>query len=378
MKRSDLVHALDAAARAADRKSTMPILASVRLTGDGRTLTIQATDLVVWVRTEVPSDFSGDVCVPAAPLLATVKGLGTRGRKGDGTEITLRQVGSSLEVVACGMSVGVAGCQKGADFPKWTPLTDATAVIYEGPVLREALAFALTAASQDETRFHLMSVALEGTRVLATDGHRLHITDGLPATPPVLVPKRAAQVLLRLIGAGAVAVAVGREGIRARIGSLEIFAKRTEGVFPPVDQVIPKEVARGITVGRDMLLGAIRAAGARCRENRGLGLVGRADGLWAVADHPEIGTFCTRLGDGLPVPWFVEVNPRYLTEVLETFGGDTVTLGVNGELDPFRIEEGSRVAVIMPMRGERGDADAIIDAALGVTRDETPAAACAA
>ena len=77
------------------------------------------------------------------------------------------------------------------------------------------LAAVLAAASKDETRYNLNGVLFESERLVATDGHRLHMVDGDKTTQetPVIIAYESCKRILQAMGAKDTAEIVAVAGL---------------------------------------------------------------------------------------------------------------------------------------------------------------------
>jgi DNA polymerase-3 subunit beta len=261
IRREDLLSGLALAHTVADRKSTMPILASVLLAADaaGR-LRFGATDLCVSVsaRAEATVKRPGAVASHAHTLFEIVKNLP------DG-EVTL-SVGKNhaLRVQSGTIDFRVPGAPSD-EFPTLPSHRKTSFAEIEAGALEQLLARTHYAMSSDETRPHLAGVLFESdgklARMVATDGHRLSKAEvEVAQLEPfaMLLPRTAVKELRRLVGS----LAEGRKlGIAVVDGGTAFFhavdvvlsVKLSSEQFPPYAKVIPRSSSRRVLVARELL-----------------------------------------------------------------------------------------------------------------------------
>jgi hypothetical protein len=174
--------AVAAARVVCDARAYLPQLACGRLVSGGETATVSTTDLETWVDVVFPaSGVLGPCLLELAPL---AKRVPTRGRVAldfDGAEYWVVDGPRRLRLPSVGVDA----------WPDTRPdMLDATHVIhYDGGALLGALEHAERAVSEDPSRPFLHSVLLDDAgRVVATDGHRAHWTEGLPVAPGWRLP----------------------------------------------------------------------------------------------------------------------------------------------------------------------------------------------
>ena len=113
------------------------------------------------------------------------------------------------------------------------------------------LAAVLAAASKDETRYNLNGVLFESERLVATDGHRLHMVDGDKTTQetPVIIAYESCKRILQAMGAKDTAeiVCLSEGTIRDSSATvhisptgIEIACETIVGTFPDYSKVVPE------------------------------------------------------------------------------------------------------------------------------------------
>ena len=227
--------------RVVDRKSTMPILSSVRLEASDGKLTIAATDLNSWLHLTAPCQgslatvqvelatlltvtdakkaptvnlavtYSDDTDQPACETEHPIEGAAVRCHKHAGhdgeheaySSIThddvtwtgpAKQQAPLPKVPTLCVAVGARRFQlavpyRDKDWPKSSALVEhkgtSLHVTYDDPTqLASALAYVLPAVSTDESRPILNGALLSGMTLTGTDGHRLHRA-GVSNTPAI-------------------------------------------------------------------------------------------------------------------------------------------------------------------------------------------------
>lgn len=353
--RATILPALTRAAAIADSKSTMPILAGVRLVATTSRLTISATDLNLATTTEMPcKGKAGTVVVPAKALRDVVANLP------DGP-ITLRVDDAALEVTA-----GRVRMRKPLLPARDLPAIPSTAELRWSDVnagdLAAMLARTLISVCTDETRFHLNGVLLLPDRAVSTDGHRLSTstrTIALPVPPTgVIVPRLGVIALGKLIAdAAGVELAYLSPHLFARVDDAVLAIKLIDAQFPPWRQVIPPTRATTVVVGRGALIDAVKRAALIASDTRGLRLTvdpEADDPLTLSSDSPDAGDVREGVAATVTGPAVATgCAPRYLADALHAMAADDVSLDLGGPLDPWALRPvggADDLFVIMPMR----------------------------
>jgi DNA polymerase III sliding clamp (beta) subunit (PCNA family) len=351
-----LYAALTKLKHATDPRPSLPILSCAHLHAHHDQLVITATDLTTWLRTTIPCSGDLQACIPIKPLLDFIK---PKGRKDAETEVEIELVEDHhVQVVLPGAKTTIDTLPV-RDFPvhpagkvtEWKP--DGS---WDTPTFQDALSWVLPATSKDPTRPHLSGIYFDNEAVVATDGHRLHLSrlEGMDSGP-TLVPAKAISSLIKILpGHDHIQVHRADDLLRFTVGSWELTTKVMTEKFPPYGMVIPSvsyeafhtiiESAR-LTEALKQLprLPPGRAQGVTLRINGQMYLERETDqGKASVAVEP---VDSTHRGDDFEVG----LDGRYLIDALAA-GEELCTIRFGGSLDPVRIEPGEKLAVLMPLR----------------------------
>jgi len=368
--KKDLNKLLERCHGVADKKSAVPALANVLLTGEGRSLRVAATDLYLAMSGQAEAEIttSGSIAVPAKDLFERVKAMPegpVQISTTDGAQTVIKAVGQARRYTLHGLP--------GHDFPVLPkPAPDAPAL--ELPVEMLALLMARThfSISTDETRAHVNSALFEWSgdrvRMVTTDGHRLSKMEatvaGTQATATMLIPLKAIGELRRLSDQAksekVATLTIQQSGPNAffTVAGMQFSVKLVDAQFPPYQQVIPASPARTVRAPRLALMDALKAIQLAASDRTGgvkLSLVPGA--LRITSESPESGNAF----DEVPVDYSgpemtIGFNAKYFLDVLAAIDEEEVSLGLSGELDPAVImpatesTQSSYIAVVMPMR----------------------------
>jgi DNA polymerase-3 subunit beta len=357
-ERDVLVEALGTAGRAAaSRGTSLPVLSGVRVDLQGDRLTLTGTDLELTISVEVAVSGGGDGVVVLPGRLASDI---VRSLPGGSVDV---EVGDDEARIAAGRSEFSLRVLPSDEFPRVAepggePVTLAAAE------LATALSQVVRAASSDDARPILTGVLLaaeaEGLRLVATDSYRLAIRD-LPGTTvlaegqKVLVPSRALTELARVLGGGdSLTVRLGERDASFEVGGTRLTTVLIEGEFPPYERLIPQAQPNRLTVGREVLLEAVRRVKLLAREATPVRLAMSSDGLELVAITQDVGQAHEALdakfeGTDLTVAF----NPEYLVQGIEVAPGDEVTIETVDALKPALLrcsEHPEFLYLLMPVR----------------------------
>lgn len=354
----------------ADRKSAVPVLANVLLSGEGKELRIAATDLFRSIDAKCDAEiFSpGSVTVPAKDLyerVLTMPDGPVQITVGDGVKATVKAIGQARRFTVFGLP--------GRDFPPLPKPVPSTPAL-EIPVELLSLLMARThfSISTDETRAHVNSALFEWSgdrvRMVTTDGHRMSKMEatvaGTAATATMLIPLKAITELRRLIdqakGEKVTMLTIQQSGPTAffTVAGMQFSVKLVDAQFPPYQQVIPASPNRTVRAPRLSLIDALKAIQLAASDRTGgvkLALVPGA--LRITSESPESGNAFDEVRVDYAGPEMtIGFNAKYFLDVLTTIDDEEVSLGLSGELEPAVIMPATEssasnyIAVVMPLR----------------------------
>lgn len=359
---SRFLSALGLAQTVADKRSNnMPILANVllRATKDNK-LVCSATDMMISVTETMPVE----VKTPGALTLG-VRYLHNVVRTLPAKPLRIKGLDNHWAQLSVGRSEFKLMGQAPGDFPELPDTKGVKFTRLPGHTFADLIQKTQFSVSTDEARVNLNGVLFEsngdiGTMV-STDGHRLTKLS-LPLTGPklergIIIPRKGMLEIKRVLDRvqGEVGLAVDGQHLYLQADELVLSVKLNNVVFPPYEQVIPREYKRRVTALRDEMIDVLRRAEVMAPEKTAtVRLELEKDSLKLTADNPDLGVAHQEIeieysGD----PLVAGFNARYLIEVLEAMDTKQVHLDFQGELDPcvLRPVEGpDYLGVVMPMR----------------------------
>jgi len=362
----ELSKALYRAQGIVEKKSTMPILSSVLIeakkTPEGGRIVVSAYDLEVGVSGEHPAEVikEGSVALQAKSLYEIVKNLPEN-------VVSLKKAANNRVEISSGTAEFKIVGQPADEFPALPKADKLQFVEVEVGALLEMIEKTQFAISTDETRYNLNGVFFDprdgGTRMVATDGHRLALIEkplagkfGLKRG--VIIPRKGLMELKRLLAEetstpGELGFA-DNSGVFRRQG-LVMVMRLIDGQFPDYEQVIPTETGKSLplprarfleTLRRVALISADRASAVKLELSKNL--------LRVTSNNPDLGEAKEDLvveyaGEAMKIGF----NARYVQDVLTAMDTDQVGLELADELSPGVLRpagDPGYVAVIMPMR----------------------------
>jgi DNA polymerase-3 subunit beta len=365
VSRADLVRELNLSQGVVEKKTTIPILSNVLIEADGDRVVLTATDLELGIRVSCPARVkkSGAGTIPARRLLDYVRLL-------PDSDVQVKVLENQWASLVCGRSkTRIAGMSR-ESFPE---LPQMPAVLAEIPigVLATMISKTIFAISSEESRFTLNGALLvvkkNGLVMVATDGHRLAMTESTADLPGVtgayraLLPRKAMAELQKLAGEAAPDAIVRFSGddnhLFFELGDRLLLSRKLTGNFPDYERVLPKEHSHSVALNREELRGAIERV-AQFSDERSRAIRVQAGGgevkmHSSVSDTGESEESVPAAYDGPSVE--IGFNAQYLLDFLRAVGTDEVLFLFKdphsaGELRPAGENSEQYRYVIMPMR----------------------------
>src|SRR6202048_2320630 len=355
-----------------EKKSTMPILASVLLeasAGDGGSagrLRVSAFDLEIGVSGSHPAEVmkAGAVALKHKELYDIVRALPEK------AVVLRREANNRVKITSGSAEFNLVG-QRAEDYPPFPRAEKVSFVPVDPTALLEMIEKTQFAISADETRHNLNGVFFEtgegNVRMVATDGHRLSLVQRplegqFNLKRGVIVPRKGLLELRRLLSedqTGTCELGFTEPSGVFRRGDVTMVMRLIDGTFPDYMQVIPKGADRTITVDRPRLLDTLKRMSLLSSDrSTNAGRFELQEGsLKVTSQNPDFGDAKEEIPvtyKGLPLQ--IGFNARYLMDVLQVVDTAQMNVELCDELSPGVLKPtgdpgaGARyTAVIMPM-----------------------------
>ena len=277
-----------------ERRQTLPVLANFLIVARDGTLSVTGTDMEVELVGSVAADISqeGEITLPARKLVDIVKALP------DGSTIDVAVQDEKATMLA-GKSRYTLATLPASEFPATDQVeTNDEIVISEKDLKRRIDKTAFAMANQD-VRYYLNGMLFDlrdgQLRLVATDGHRLAVSDhsgavNVAGEPQLIVPRKGVLELARMMSDSddEVVLALGRNHIRLAKSGMRFTSKLIDGRFPEYEAVIPLGADKQVLVDRDLFTHALQRAAILSNEKyRGVRLEANGNLLKIVAHNPQ-------------------------------------------------------------------------------------------
>lgn len=273
----NLSRALSMVSRAVGTRPTMPVLGNVLLTTDGNRLKLSATNLDLGITTWISANIEeeGTVTVPARLLTDLINSMPT----GQMIDLSDEVKTKTLAVTCLQNRTQVRGINP-EEFPPIPTDDDQPTVSIGQTLCKELINQVAFGAARDDTRPVLAGVSfqLDGAQLTlaASDGFRLVVREVTldqesPSPVNIIVPARALQELVRILGDGddtvEMTVTPNRGQILFRVNNVNVVSRLIEGQFPNFQNLIPKSYATKVVVQRQAFAEATRRVSLFARES---------------------------------------------------------------------------------------------------------------
>lgn len=264
--RDDLLAVLMRVRGVIERRSTIPVLANVKLeAADGR-LRLTATDLDMEMTDSIACEAEGATTVNAEQL------SGLLAKMPPGGDCSLSLVGAEPRLVLrCGRSNYRLNVLPATDFPAISGDGLGEPISLDTGELETLIAKTAFAISKESVRYYYCGARLhmvgapgrQTLRMVATNGHLLALAEiEAPANytaEAVTVPDKTIREIGRLLQAAGETVSLrfGAQKVQVASGSWKLTSKVIDGHFPDYERVIPDRNPRLATFDRRALINAL-------------------------------------------------------------------------------------------------------------------------
>ncbi|MEQ8664030.1 MAG: DNA polymerase III subunit beta [Gammaproteobacteria bacterium] len=361
ISREMLLPVLQAANNVVERRQTLPILSNLLFQAEGSGITVTATDMEVEIvcHIEHEAGTEGAIALPARKLLDICRALPAE------AELTI-EAGAGKAKIASARSRFSLASMKADEFPSIGSFDVTTEFELPKEMLVDLIESTHFAMAHQDVRYYLNGLLFEidnnRLRAVATDGHRLALTDktielDIDGLRQLIVPRKGVLEIARLLNVAGetVRVSIGESHLRVSGGSQSLTTKLVDGRFPDYERVIPPESDNSVIADRELLRAGLSRASILSNEKfRGIRLILKKDLLTAVAHNPEQEEAEEEIevayaGD----PMEVGFNVSYLLDVLGVMRSEAVRIDLidaNSSCLMRMPEDASSRYVVMPMR----------------------------
>lgn len=337
---------LQTAQRVISSKNTLPILDYILFQIDGSELHITGSDLETTLRStaEISNQgANGAVALPAKRMADSLREFSEQPLQfeinAENWECTITW--SSGKLVIPGTSP--------MGYPEGIMLHDeCMKVVMNTEVLSNGISSTIFASSSDPMRPVLcgvnVEIGLSGITFVATDAYRVVKLHNKTATSnnttSFIIPQKSANMLKNILPKdpeSEVVMAFDKKNAIFTLPNYTLIVRLVDGIFPDYNAVIPKANDKVVTIGRTVLISALRRVSSCCSQVSGLvqiSLNNNNIGLTAqdidFATSAEDNLTCQYDGDALEIGF----KASLLREMLEVISTDEIQLKFADQTKP--------------------------------------------
>ncbi len=360
--RGALLEALNITGNVVAVRTPKPILQCVRLAATSNELSISATDLdvsIIYRDTQIEVAQTGEIIVPADKMRDIVR---------ECVDDTLTiELAEDMAHVKGQNSFFKIYTQQADAFPPIPQAEGQPDFDIQGGQLKQLISQTIFAVAREATRYAVngVFVAVRGKRVsfVGTDGRRLAeargdlIKGGGPTEkdgPRAILPTKALSLVDKIIDdpEETVSFQIRENQVVVSTPRATLTSTQIEGIFPPYEDVIPKDTDRKVTAATNDLLGAVRQAALLTNEeSKGIRMSFSRKGLVLSSSAPGAGEATVNFPCKLEGPDIeMGFNPAFIIEALRVAGTDEVTIEMTAPNRPGLIRGGPNfLCVVMPV-----------------------------
>ena len=362
-KRGDLLATLYWTQNIVERRNTIPILANVLISAQGKVIQVTATDLEVGVRGDVEGEVikEGTITVNAKKLYEII-------REVPNEQVQLKRLENEWVEIRSGKSVFKIVGMDAREFPQFPKFDSKELSSTPSSTIRGMIERTIFSVSTDETRYSLNGVFVEQgdggrVRMVATDGHRLAFDErelgSLGLSKGVILPRKGLAELKKVLESGddgIVAIGFRENMVLVKKNNVELFMRLIDGDFPDYTKVIPQGNPNVAKIEHDELLQALRRVSILSSERyKGIKMEFSAGKISLSANNPDLGEAIEEIDaeyKGKPIS--IGFNARYLLDVLGVLNEEgEINIELKDELSPSivrKVGDEGYLYVLMPMR----------------------------
>ncbi|MGH8447123.1 MAG: DNA polymerase III subunit beta [Solimonas sp.] len=359
--RNELLSALSAVIGVVERRQTLPVLSNFLLELKDDELIVTGTDLEIELeaKARVQNLAPGRATVPARKLFDICRGLP------EGAEISL-DVSGEKALLKSGRSRYSLSCLKAEEFPALGRVSEGKTLSLPRGQLRGLIERTQFAMAQQDVRYYLNGTLLEvdakRVRAVATDGHRLALSEveadtGIAERLQVIVPRKAVLELQRLLDATdePATVKISATQIEVDLDVVRLTTKLIDGRFPDYERVVPESGDKKLQADRETVKRALARTAILSNEKfRGVRLTIEGTKLSLQTHNPEHEEAEEDLEvayEGGPIE--IGFNVNYLLDALSALGSEQFVMELKNSDSSGLIHAADSLAskyVVMPMR----------------------------
>ena len=346
-----------------EKRSHLPILASVLLRQDGHILTMMASDIEMQGATIIENAAAGQwaYAVSADKMTAILRAMPSSGEVAitadDEQRITIKSGSFRARILS----------MPGDDYPIMASDTDsAVRVTIPASHLADILTRTHRAMAQQDIRYYLNGALLDlagsTLAIVATDGHRLAYAAAQTSAPAdcrqqSILPRKAVLTLIKLLAGriDEIAVTLSSNQARFAIGNTEFISKTIDGKFPDYNRIMPPMETAPMAISNAGFAESLSRASLLTSDKfKGIRTIFGSGELQITATNAEAEEASESIAiDYAGAEIDAGFNVNYIIDGLASIPGETIQLRIRNSTDSVLMTDPDHDTfryIVMPMR----------------------------
>lgn len=322
------------------------ILSSILIIGSGKTLKFRATNLDIGIEVEIPAKIEkeGIVAVKGSVLNELISNIQNE------KTVIFESMGDNLSVITTN-NKAVVKCYPHNDFPTIPLISGDICFIMGANKLLSGIKSVFYSASYSDIKPEIASIYIypdDGNLVfVATDSFRLAEkkvkVDKIPDFGGILIPYKNINEIIRVLELAndSVNVCFSKNQISFSYNGVYLTSRLIDGNFPDYKQIIPKEHKTKVVVLKQDLINALKINNIFIDKLNqiNININPKTKEFSINSKSGEVGETNTMIsaameGDDVQI----HINYRYLFDVFQSIGSDSVSILLSGTNKPVTIE----------------------------------------
>ncbi len=355
-----LRYVISLAEKITSKNSTLPILDSILLIVEGKTLKIRATNLDVGIEFEIPLlkvEKEGKVAIPGNILNNILTSIQTE------KSISLSVINGNLELLTKNNSIIIKGKQV-EDFPTIPKIKDGNIFNIDSKKIINGIKSVLYSSSNSDIKPEIASIYIHydnNTLIFtATDLIRLaekkikckELTD----FDGIIIPFKNANEIIRVFEDinNEINIRFNNNQISFYCDNIHLTSRLINGIFPDYKQIIPKDNTTEVVVLKQDLINTLKIVNIfNDKFNKVNFVISTKNNIFELSSKNELGenkTNITATVSGNDIN--ISFNSKYIIDCFQSINSDSVLLQFTNENKSVVIKgvgDGSFLYLIMPI-----------------------------
>ena len=355
----DLSDAVLKVSKALSVKAVNPVLEGIKITAEGNTLTMVATDEEITIEKKIKADvlMEGETVVVGKYFVDFVKKL-------QNEQVELSRLYDAQLQIKYSDNESELQVFPSQNFPKTEKPTDGNYFEISQSDFKAIVEKSTIACSVDDSRPILKGCLCEIENgfltTVALDGFRMAIVKKevkASGNFTAVIPARALNEIVRLLDKEeqTLKIYLTKNNLFIQVENTALMSRLIEGEFVKYRHILPTGFSNVVTVNKNALLNSIDRASIVARNDRyNVVKLDVRENVMTVSAKSEIGNVNENVNVSLTGKDItIAFNGKYLAEYLRVAGEDFINLNLNSNIDPCVITpvgSDSFLYLVLPVR----------------------------